>query len=303
MLDGEWLLEYPGTAFSIGGWDPVANPFRLPNQIGLRGAPTVGDVNLATDDTDNPREDGQSFGADYRGGRAVTFSIACRGSSEQEALELAAGVATAWRGDTIRWTPGAYATLSTRNAGRERLLYGRPRRFVPNDDTRKTGLVTIECDFQAMDDRFYDREDTGISLGFVAPYSGAGLSSPLVSPLTSTPSNSSPGAIVVGGDLPVWPVISITGPITNPVVAVSGLYTLALQMTIIQGATVTIDTRPGRRSVTNRSGASFRGRLTRDSRLDRAALSPGAYTVSLSGIDNTGLSSMQFAWRHAYSAL
>jgi hypothetical protein len=308
MLDGEWRLTYPGTDFSFGGWDPVANPFRLPAEIGLTTAPTIGDPDVETDDTKNPRTDGDSMGADYRGGRTVGFSIMCRGASESAALALYGRVAAAWRADTIRTTPGAYAELATSRGGRERLVYGRPRRFVPNLDLAKSaGEVSIECDFRTTDDRYYALADTGISLGFSAAPSG-GLTSPLTSPLTSISAGGSPpGAIVVGGEGEVWPVVRVTAPpsnpLINPTVRVVNVWALSLQTTIPPGAAVTVDTRPGRRSVTDQNGGSYRSYLTRSSRLDRASLSPGSYTVSLTGLDNTGLSTMQFAWRHAYASL
>lgn len=302
MLRGEWRLDYSGTSFSFGGWDPVANPFRLPTAIGLRSAPSMGDVTLTTDDADRPRTDGQLFGADVRGGRTVGFSLALRGSSEAATLALLATASAAWRADSIRWTPGAYATLTTNSDGRLRTLFGRPRRFAPNDDNRKTGLVTVECDFQAMDDRFYADAETGISVPFIAPPS-SGVVAPVTTPVTTTPQASTPGGIVIGGDLETCPVITINGPILNPTVAAVNRWSLQLMMQIVAGQSVTIDTRPWVRAVTSSSGASFAGALTRTSRLDRAVLSPGAYAVSLSGVDNTGLSSMQFAWRDSYSSL
>jgi hypothetical protein len=302
MLDGEWLLEFPGTSLSMGGWDPVTNPFRVPRNIYHRSAPVVGAVAIATDDNDRPRMDGQNFGSDFRGGRPITFDLGVRGSSEAEALTLAETVARAWRGDGVRGVPGRYATLSTRNAGRERLVYGRPRRFEQNDTDRKTGLVVIQCDFQTVDDLFYDRTDTGTSLGFVSPPSG-GLMSPLVSPLTTTANSSTPGAIVIGGVLPVWPVITINGPIINPTVTVVNEWSLQLLTTILVGQSITIDTRPMARTVTRTDGASFAGALTRTSRMDQTSLPPGSYAIGLAGIDNTGLSSVQFAWRNTYASL
>jgi hypothetical protein len=217
-------------------------------------------------------------------------------------LALASTVATAWRGDTIRRVPGAYASLATENAGRQRMLFGRPRRFVLNDDFRKQGLVTIECDFQTMDDRFYAHDDTGISLALVNTPT-TGIVFPATAPITTTATTETPGSIVVGGELPVWPVVSIRGPITNPVVTVAGQWSLSLAMTIIAGATITIDTRPWVRSVTSNAGSSWAGYLTRQSRMDRSSLNPGAYAVTLAGVDNTGLSSTQFSWRHAYAGL
>lgn len=302
MLPGEWRIDYPGTSFSVGGWDAAANPFRLPSAIGLNGPPTVGDVDVASDDAARPRGDGTVMGADYHGGRAVTLSLSCRGSSEREALELAAKVATAWRADVIRLTPGAYAQLSTYNGGRERAVIGRPRRIVPNDTARKAGLVTIECDFQTIDDRWYDIADTGMALAFVNPPS-TGIIFPATTPITTTPVTLTPGAIRVDGELEVDPVVTITGPITNPVVRVAGAWTLKLNMTIPQGVSITADTRPWAQSVTANDGASYAGKLDRFSRLDRMRLAPGNYAVTLSGVDNTGLSSMQLAWRHAYPSL
>jgi len=302
VLPGEWRLDYPGTSFSVGGWDAVANPFRLPNAIGLNAAPTIGDAELATDDAARPRGDGSAMGADYRGGRTISLSLSCRGSSEQEGLALAARVATAWRADAIRLQPGAYAQLSTYNGGRERAAFGRPRRLTPNDTARKQGLVTVECDFQTLDDRWYDLQDSGMSLAFVNP-PPSGIFFPAVTPITTTPITLTPGFFRVDGELEVDPVVTITGPITNPVVQVVGVWSLQLNLTIPQGVRVTADTRPWAQSVTASDGASYAGSLSRLSRLDRMRLSPGNYAVTFAGVDNTGLSSMQIAWRNAYPSL
>lgn len=302
MWEGEWLLEYPGCARGLGGTNP-ADPFKRPRNIRHLAAPDIGDVAVTTDDQQRPRTDGVEFGIDFRGGRTIRFELGLQGDSEAEVLELASAVEDDWDADGVRLTPGALATLSTRNAGRERLVYGRPRRFKRSDIRRKSaGRVGVTCEFDTVDGRFYSRDILGVLVPFVPPPSGL-IAAPVSEPVTTTAQAVTQGAIYVAGTKPAYPVITVQGPITNPTVEVVGEWSLQLAMTITAGQSVTLDTRPWQQTVTRSDGASFPGRLTRASRMERATLQPGPHVIALSGIDNTGLSRLTFAWQNAYATI
>lgn len=302
LLEGQWLLEYPGVSQSWGGLDPVGNPFRLPRGIYNREAPTIGEVGVTTEDETRSRLDGVNMGQDFYGGRPITFSLGIKGTSEASALELLAELARAWRGESIRRTPGAYARLKTRNAGRDRMVYGRPRRFVPVDTFRHQGILGAEATFDTTDANFYAHDSTGLSVPFVPTPTG-GFAIPASVPWTSSATATTSGGILVEGDLPVWPILQIRGPILNPAVELVNQWTLRFNLQLLAGQILTVDTRPATRSVTGPGGASFRGSLTRTSRLDRASLAPGSYAVSLSGIDTTGLSAVAISWHRTYTSL
>lgn len=298
MLDGEWRLEYPGATMTWGLSYPGAT-YSLYNF----SYPNLGDRPIAgTDDTARPRADGLQFGQDYLGGPTFGFEIAVIGATEQIAREAAELVSTAWRADPVRTVAGAVATLTARYSGRERCVYGRPRRHAPGTDIKvKSGILVVQLDFQVQDDLWYDPTFGSSVVNFVPPPSG-GFTVPFVSPLTTSPVTTIPGAIVVGGAVEANTVVTVNGPITNPVVEVVGQWQLALNATIAAGQSVRFDSRD--QSVTRVSdGASYAGSLSRLSRLDQAQLTPGSYTISLSGVDVTGTSSMLFQWQNTYTSL
>jgi len=107
-------------------------------------------------------------------------------------------------------------------------------------------------------------------------------------------------AFVVGGELPAWPIITIRGQVLNPVVEVGGLFRFAASTSLAFDEWLTIDTRPGVRSVL-RNGTRIAA-LTRSSDLlSDAALPPGAHTITLSGSASTGTPTASIRWRAAYS--
>ncbi|MBC9000509.1 hypothetical protein [Micromonospora aurantiaca (nom. illeg.)] len=293
----EWTLTYPGRSLT---WGPYASGIMLATE------PQIGAVELLTDDAPRPRGDGRLFGQDFRGGQTITFELLVLGDSELAVRQRQTDLALAWRADAVRSVPGMVAELSTVIAGRPRVAYGRPRRFAPAAKQPRQGVIPVVCDFAAVDDCWYDPVLEQETVSLVPPPSG-GLVSPLITPLTTVPTGAAPGGIVVGGELPAWPVITlraVSAPLTNPVVQVTGLWTMALNVTILAGQHLTIDTRPWRRSVLRGDGASFGGALTRTGvRLADAAVPPGTYEVVMRGQDVSGTAQMQFAWQKTYGGL
>lgn len=295
MRDAEWTLEYEGVSLSWGA------PGDL---VILEGPPEVGSAEISTDDTKRPRADGIAFGVDYRGAVTITFPLAVVADDEEEAREIAASFSRAWRGDAVRKSPGAVATLRSRLGSKVREVYGRPRRFAQDDTHAPEGVILLTVDFQAVNDVAYSPDEKTETVALVPPASG-GLTGPLSDPLTTTAPSSRPGGIEVGGDLPAWPVVEIEGPITNPTIQVTNEWEATLRLDVPEGDAIVVDSRPWKRTITRRSdGASFAGRLTRSSvRLSGMGLEPGGYEVALRGTDETGTSSMRFSWRDTYSAL
>lgn len=292
MRDGEYTLAYGSSAYTFGPSDlPAVN----------MSAPDMGIPSIQTDDTERPRSDGVAFGVDFRGGRAITFDLGVFGATEVETRQRLAALATAWRGDEVRSSTGAVATLTYRLAGRERVVYGRPRRFAPNDELASEGAISVLCDFSTVDDVAYASTQSAHSLTIAGPL-GGGLIAPLASPLLTTASSDRSIVLAVGGELPTWPVMTIHGPIVNPKITIVNRWSLTLATTLAYDQAVTIDTRPWSRTVLRNGGGSLAGQLTRASvRLSRATLPPGSHEVALSGVDGTGTASLNIAWRDAYS--
>lgn len=297
MHDGEWSLAYGDVSQSFGYRDPSASTV-----IFHAAVPDVGDVPLTVDDAIRPRSDGVAFGADYRNGRTITFSLSIKAATESDAMLAESQLARAWRGDAIRTTAGALATLTAQNSGRQRIMYGRPRRYGPPDFSgRKAGLITVPCDFACVDDVFYAAQSS-VRVTFVQPPSG-GITVPTTLPVTTIPVSSQAGALTIGGDIRTWVVTTIHGPILNPTVKITNQWSLQLLTNIPAGSAITLDPRPWARSVTRDDGASFAGALTRTSRLATAYLEPGTYGAVLEGTDATGTAYMTLTWQAAHAGL
>ncbi|MEU8655261.1 hypothetical protein [Actinoplanes philippinensis] len=294
MRDREWRLVYSGVDQSFGPAD--APIFHL-------SAPEISEPEFRTDDTDRPRQDGIAFGVDFTGSRTITFDLGVLADTEAQARALLADLANAWRARAVRSGRGSMAELRVQHAGRERVIYGRPRRFAVSEEEIGEGFVAVAADFVTADDVFYGSADESGAVALVPAPSG-GLITPLTTPLTTTAKSDRSTVISVGGELSAWPVITVYGPITTPVIEVVGRWRMTLSASIAAGDSVTVDTRPWARTILRAGGGSLAGALTRDSvRLARAALAPGSYEIALRGIDATGTASMRIAWRPVYVSL
>jgi hypothetical protein len=293
MRDGEWRLSYPGVEYAFG--TPATPVFN-------RTTPDLGDVDIRVSDVDRPRADGRAFGVDFRGGRTISFDLGLRARSEAEVRQEAARLQQVWRADAVRSTAGALATLTTQYAGRQRVIYGRPRRLaVDYSDAGINSFVTAVADFAAIDDLFYDADEYSAQFGSVPPTTG-GLVAPLAAPLSTTRSSSRATSLRVNTEMPTWPVIRIYGPMTNPVLNIGDEFEIEVRLSLRYDEFVHIDTRPWARSAMRNGYANVSG-LVRGSRLSQAALGPGNYPVGIKGMDPTGTARVSISWTPVYVSL
>lgn len=295
LINAEWNLSYPGTSLTFG---TAATP------VWNITTPDLGDVELRLGDVERPRADGRAMAVDYRNGRTVTFDLGVRAASEAAVRSEAARLAAAWRADSIRKQAGALAELTARYRGIERVMYGRPRKYA--EITSNAGInriITATATFDTIDDVFYDAVEYDVPINLV-PSSSGGLLAPLSSPLGTTFESDRSVGITVETELPAWPIIEITGPITNPGFSIVGVLDFSINGTIAHDETVTIDTRPWSRSVLRSGGGSLAGAFTRSStRLSDAGMPAGSYEVALRGQDVTGTASARLRWRGTYPTL
>jgi len=291
MHEAEWRLVYPGVDLTFGGFTeyPIVAP------------PDLGESSPETQDNPYPYADGTQFGRDYRPGRTIAFEIGVNRFSNTEGLDAHGSLARAWRGDSIRKNPGAVATLHAMHGGRERVVFGRPRRYAPVLMDNESGYSGVTCDFQCSDDLWYDAAETNVSIGLYAPTSG-GITAPITAPITTTAPVTVPGQVNVGGLVDTWPVVTIEGPIETPRVELVGLWSLELNTALAFDQSVTIDTRPWARSVVRSDGASLAGKLTRQSvSLSKAVLPAGSRSqLRFTGYDLTGTSRVTVSFRNAW---
>ena len=286
-MTGDWTLSYVGTELVFGSHESV---------MGFASAPAVGLPDEFIDDFGVPSGDGRLFGVDYLGGQTVTFEVDIFTPGDREAAEaVLAEMRRAWRGDAIRTEPGAVATL-TADSGR--VTFGRPRRFVADQDGDRDGVVRVTADFATSTDLWFGAEDS-VEIGLIPP-AGGGLVAPLSAPLSTTASSDRSRVFVVGGRTATPPVIEVTGPITNPVVEVLGVFRMEFRLTLAYDETLVVDTRTHARTVT-RNGASVAGVLTAAStRLSDASVPPGPHELVLRGTSSTGTPTARLSWRDAF---
>ncbi|MYX26743.1 hypothetical protein GTY75_08680 [Streptomyces sp. SID8381] len=308
LAEGEWRLSYsangihPGASFTFGTWKSgyyLLEPFEIKNADG------------ETHDTPLPREDGVRLGQDFTAGATITFEIGVdtvdAGSTPlaRHGANLAAvsRMEQAWDARAVRSRMATPAVLSTTQGGRSRCWYGRPRQFAPAaSKLTRQGYTPVVASFSAIHTGSFDDVEQNVRVD-MAPPPHRGLKGPLKAPLAMVGPGSirTPGEIVVGGDRPTWPVITITGPISQPVCELVGRWKLQLNLALRQGEKVTIDPRPWARTVLKGS-ASVAGLITRSSPLlENLLLPPGRQDVVLRGTDATATAFMTVAWRDAYA--
>lgn len=151
----------------------------------------------------------------------------------------------------------------------------------------------------------YAESQESQSVVAAAPSSTSGMPFPIIFPLVfGTPTGGTVAALN-GGNARAWPVITITGPIVNPVVGNqdTGRYLYFDSLSVADGESLVITTNPSQRSAVV-GGESKDGAL-RFSDSIWPSMTPGVTeTWQLYGLGGgyTAATTMTVAWRDAYSA-
>lgn len=305
--EGAWELSYPAADGS-----PVVLAFgTVATGIVLSKPADIALPALTVGDQPRPGEDGLAYGRDfYESGSLLTFDLGVDtvdDPTDRHAANLGrvGALRAAWRADSVRTTPGGYAMLRTRTAGRTRVFFGRPRRMAPtNAKLVRQGYTSVIADFQCVDDLVYDDLLRQVDVRLAAPSSG-GLLAPLASPLSTVAASAGlPGAFTIGGTAPAWVAVTVHGPVSEPEVRIAGQWSTKLLTTLFYDTTVTVDPQPWSRQASTGTGASVAGTLSRDSRrLSAMRLPPGTYQLVLSGTDATGTARASVSWRDCWTWL
>lgn len=252
-----------------------------------------------TQDIDNPVGDGGMFGRDYVAAPSWGFTLGVKADSDVRAI--LDNLAATWRADSIRTTPGAVTTLRYMEAGRERIVYGRPRRYAetPNEVADNEWQI-VETDFKLADPYCYDAAQNTLRMTLLETASNGGLVLPAVLPFELGRSSSTrSGVINVEGTASTPLTVEIRGPVSgvlsNPSVTGPG-FAITLNATVAYDQTIVIDTRA---KTVKRNGVSIAGALSRYSRLD-ARLRTGTSEVAFAGSDPSNTATATFKWRSAY---
>jgi hypothetical protein len=255
-------------------------------------------------DRDNSYNGSTLMGRDVRKGSPFTWQLFVNTQEEPDALAELAAIGRAWSPDTLGEPiePGSFAVLRYQLAGRTRRVYGRPRRFGQTiNNSLLFGMIPITADFQRVNALFFDDVLETDTFDLVVE-SGGGVVYPVVYPITSLPSGSQEGQILVGGTVKTYPIIRFTGPVVDPEL-ITPAWTLRLNTTILEDDWIEIDTRPWVMTVKNQSGASVAGTLDPRLRMRDMVLTPGNQSFTLRGDSSTNTASVTIKRYPAHATL
>lgn len=277
-------------------------PVRVQEVSGL-GRPPLRDTSTIA----NPTGDGAYAGVDYYDARTIKIDCAVRIPGDPAACRAVVAALQAAADDpSVRLAGGVIQILRIKWPGSPtKAFYGRLAKVDPTWAQLLNGWVPLDLEFTATDPRPYGDVDRAITMPLAVLGSG-GFTAPVVAPIVVGGGGSStrPGWVVNAGDAPTWPRFVIAGPCSNPVVTqVETARVIALNGTIPAGQSITVDTRPGQRSVTWNSGADASTLLTAQSRIDLMQLPAGTGEIRWTAVDPTNTSRLSVVWRDAYIAL
>lgn len=286
------LLPYAdaeeGVAFGIG----------LPVAVDGDGF-QPGGYTWETQDSANPINGAYAFGRDHLLGPSWAWNGHVDREDTETAVESLAELATAWRGGAVTDSPGQLCAMRYRLAGRDRRVFGRPRRFEANPNNLiMAGFTAVATDFQCVDANTYDDIESTSKISMVSGSDG-GFIFPVVFPISSLPVGENSNQIVVGGDVSTFPVVRFDGPLTNPILQTDH-WTLSLTMSIAAGEYVEIDTRPWAQTIMLNGTSSAAGALGRRQWLSNMALEPGRHDLTFRG---SGNGACEVRWRSAWSSI
>jgi hypothetical protein len=192
--------------------------------------------------------------------------------------------------------------LTITSDGIMRVLNCRYKNGLSDDgsgDMQLTNWMKAPLTFRAGDPYFY----APTPIVYTINYAVAGTSFFPIPPMQLYNSNkfqAGGGATIVnGGDVRTWPIITITGPGSNPSITNSANgKTIAFNTTLAAGQVLIIDTSPLKKTVVNGQGVNRFPSLTPASSL--FPLEVGNNTVSISYNSANTYSSISFSYKLAY---
>lgn len=231
----------PALTLSQGSYNGVT--FGPGTSWGIVSIDGLGMPQVRTGDTDRALDTGQLQGLNFLGGRDVTLTLELATADVASAVtaltDLAAATAVA-NTELPLWLNLAGTPLA--------LMATVRKRQFPVDMAFTAALVRVTLAFHATDPRLYGAPTTG-SVGLQLP--SGGLTFPVTFPATFGSASPSTVTIDNTGNIESRPVLTITGPVTNPVISntsVAGAPALTLSnptqtgYTVLAGDQVVIDT-------------------------------------------------------------
>jgi hypothetical protein len=246
--------------------------------------------------------DGMQFGIDAQDGMVITqtglaLTTPATGVAAMDAYSTLAGK---WNDPSVRLTDNSLQVLraSYPFSSVVRRAFGRGRQIQPALGQVFTGQVPWTAQFQAADNNWYHDVEQSVVVSIPPSFRG-GFIFPATPPYFWGVSHTATGNLPIGGVVPTWPRIHITGPVASPLITFlgSGL-TIGYSGSIPSGQSLIIDTRPWNRT-SLLQGASAADKMAGTS-LVHLKLQPGFQQFQYTGVDFTGTSFCTIFWRNAW---
>lgn len=288
MLDGQFTLN--GYTFGRAE-DPVSV---------LTDGWDTPEYDIRIQDVPASAGDNLYFGRDYFTPPVWTFTLLVK--DDVDVYPELNKLATVWRSDAMRLTPGASTALTFRRGGRDFLVYGRPRKFAVDHGTSMDHtLKVVTATFQLADTFLYGGVEHSVTLGLVTTSSSEGLVFPTGFPWAfESDRQERRGLVTVETALPTPFKVHISGPSTGAASdfqlrSTSG-WAMEFGTHLSPRGNITVDTSTGH---VVRNSAVYGGGIT--SRVDyRALLQPGPQEVVFTANDPSYTSTATVTWRDVY---
>lgn len=275
---------YIGSLQILGG----ANGYYLDAPIkGLESPP------LRISQYDKPGESGGRISTIFYAPRVVTITGTIIGSDETTYETLRQNLALACAAHS---TTGGLPTLTTFTfqtmANNTYTFTGQARLVMDKDYMRTCKFnITIQCPDPAV----YGSSQTVSSL--ITRAAGGGFIVPVIVPITSSSATGGTAGIVNSGNLITYPILILTGPLTNPYIynATTGEF-IQLTYTIASGDIVRIDM--ANKLITLNGSSNLISAKTTDSVW--WGLNPGSNTINFSTGSSSDTGSLQLTYYNAY---
>ena len=248
-----------------------------------------GSTDWAVQDSENSQNGTTGFGRDRLLGPVWNWQLHVNRDDESQALATLRWFRASWHALQIRETPGAVLPLRFQLDGKQRRIYGRPRRFeAPPDNRILGGYVPVSVDFKCVDGFVYDDVEKSVVLRLgqgledEGADSGGGFVFPLVWPVTPMPPTRQQSIVLVEGDAPAYPIIRFDGPVVNPGLITDG-WRIDVDYNLPAGQYIEIDTRPWVNTILLNGNASVAGKIGARQRMSRMRFNPGRFEARFVG--------------------
>jgi hypothetical protein len=282
VITNSYSFSFAGITFGGAG-----SPYQILSVDGLEGLPAI-----RNQDDNRGYQDGMFSGRDFLGGRTISITFQTFATSGGNSAQTNFNLIQAKLLPQTSGTTPLYFILPPSG---EQFVNARVRVLRTSVDPNYTyGMITSQVEFFCPDPNYYDSTQQSASLSVsAAPGRTYDRIYNLVYGFGSSATLTN---IVNGGWATTYPVITITGPITNPVVGnvTTGNY-LNLSGTITNTDTLIVDTQ--NRLITL-NGVSARNLLSTGTWFDAPS---GTSQYYLTGSTTTaGLTAATVTWYNAY---